>query len=99
MRATKLMAGLIAAGLLACGGSSDSVNGTQFNKSCDVPDTDMKGTAAAGASCSTYKDCAASCCTCTTGQGQWMAAACLGGKCADKTTTCSKTASDSTYCN
>jgi hypothetical protein len=84
--------------LVAVGCSSSSSSGEtkthlseQENGICPTAPTIVTGTAVAGATCGSASDCLPTCCSCTTGTGQWGAAECVNGKC-DNTTACTDTA-------
>src|SRR6185503_17741450 len=52
------------------------------------------GAKAAGESCDAANECSAVCCTCAGSSVQWLAAACIDGKCADVAGACSEPPSD-----
>jgi hypothetical protein len=71
-------------------GESKTKLSEQENGACPTAPTIVTGTASAGASCGSASDCLPTCCTCTTGTGQWGAAECVNDKC-DNTTACTDT--------
>ncbi len=83
-------------GLTACGSGSTSRQSEQSNGSCIFPPHLLTGGQGSGDRCSSWKDCASTCCSCTIGTSgnQYSAAECDGaagcasisGACADTQT-------------
>lgn len=63
------------------GNTSKSSRAEQRNGGCPSQPQYITGTGAAGASCTTYADCAGVCCDCDNSNEQWLGAACVNGKC------------------
>lgn len=91
-----------AVGIVACGGSdsssssSDSSQGEQQNGACPASPSVLTGTKSVGEACSSYSDCAPSCCACAGSAKKYAAARCQNGKCV--ATACSAVSSSS-FCN
>ncbi|WP_394825630.1 hypothetical protein [Pendulispora albinea] len=91
----------LALGSGACSSDSDNNGGAggpskgdvssaayQENGRCPSSSTPkLPGTKSIGASCSSYRDCMPSCCSCSS-SGSYAAAACIDGRCALKSETC-----------
>lgn len=75
--------------------SNVSSRAEQENDACPSSPENLRGTSAAGAACSTYADCRPSCCGCAASSGSYLAAACVDGRCADKSDACYFGKSDS----
>jgi len=72
--------------------SSSVATGTeQVNGACPARPERLDGTASAGEACTKASDCEPSCCSCDEGSGEWLAAACLDGKCTSASKACSRT--------
>ncbi|WP_394834983.1 hypothetical protein LVJ94_51635 [Pendulispora rubella] len=70
-------------------GRNVSSGGYQANDQCPVnPPSALPGTRSASSSCTSYMDCAPSCCACASSSASYLAAACIDGVCADKADTC-----------
>lgn len=63
------------------------------NGACPRRPQKLKGTAEPGDSCTVAEDCEPACCSCSSDgmSGQWLGAACVNGKCASTSQTCSRT--------
>lgn len=82
------------AGSNTTSGESSSVDtGTeQVNGACPSRPKRLQGAAAVGDDCTKASDCEPTCCSCDDdGAGDWLAAACVDGKCASATKACSRT--------
>ncbi len=75
--------------------SNVSSRAEQENDACPSSPENLRGTAGVGAACSTYSDCRPSCCGCDASSGSYLAAACVDGRCADKSDACYFGKSDS----
>ena len=72
--------------------SSSAVTGIeQTNGACPSRPTRLDGTAAVGEASTKASDCEPTCCSCDEGSGEWLAAACIDGKCASASKACSRT--------
>ncbi|WP_394850204.1 hypothetical protein LZC95_22445 [Pendulispora brunnea] len=75
-----------------------SSGGFQANDACPVnPPSALPGTRSVGSSCTSYMDCAPTCCSCSSSSATFLAAACIDGVCADKNDTC-YVSKKSSYC-
>ncbi len=73
-------------------GSSSAETGVeQVNGACPSRPKRLDGTAAPGDACTSASDCEPTCCSCDEGTNEWLAAACVEGKCTSASKACSKT--------
>lgn len=103
LRTGSPLAGLLLCGVLAaCGGDSGSgpsdAKAEQNNGGCPAAPQSLTGTKAAGATCTTAAECTPICCACSGSTKKWLGGACVNGKCADSTATCTQTTNDALYC-
>jgi hypothetical protein len=62
----------------------------QVNSSCPSTPRRLTGSGSPGATCTTERDCAPTCCSCGSG-ARFLGAACVDGRCASQSTACSLT--------
>jgi hypothetical protein len=85
---------------LGCGSSSSNsaVQTEQANGQCPMMLSVLTGVAINEDTCSSWSDCAATCCMCPESTKTWAAAACIEGRC-DQPAACAQSSNPAKFCN